>query len=198
VQTHDGFYLRFGSGFGIYEERLESDESDLYGGDVSGRSVGISSVGEFAMGGTIREGLVLGGGLYTAKLLSGHYRSDASSAGDPPLELDPEARDLVMLGPFLDYYPRPSRGLHFMAALGLAGMTATLGGRTDDDDDRYTAVGGGLVFGVGYEWWVGDEWSLGAMARAMAVALSGKDEADVRWFHGIGASPSLMLTLTYH
>lgn len=196
VHRHDGFYLRLGTGFGVYEERMKSDDSDLYGGEISGDSVGLASVGEVAMGGNIRPGLVLGGGLYTARLLSSHYGADDSSAGQPPPELDPAARHLIVLGPFLDYYPRPSGGLHFQAALGLAAASTDVG--NTDEDERYTAGGGGVVFGVGYEWWVGDEWSVGVLARAMAAAVTGKDDAGVRWFHGISTNPSLLFTVTYH
>jgi hypothetical protein len=198
ARVHDGFYLRFGTGFGVYEERLESDDSSVYGGEVGGRTVGIASLGEFAMGGTISSGLVLGGGVYTAKLLSGHFRVDESSPAAPPSELDPELRELTVLGPFLDWYPRPHRGLHLQVAVGLAAVTTTNGGFDEDDEDTYRAFGAGVVLGVGYEWWIGDEWSIGAMARAQAAAVSGEDDAKVRWFHGVSTSPALLLTLTYH
>jgi hypothetical protein len=199
VHTHDGFYLRFATGFGVYEERLESDDTALYGGEVSGRTIGIASLGEFAMGGTVSRGLVLGGGFYTAQLLAGSFKPDGSSAGIPPAELDPDFRELLVVGPFLDWYPRPSRGLHFQVAVGFAGITAgTNGNLGDDDEDAYVAVGGGIVLGAGYEWWIADDWSLGVMARAQAAALSAEDDADVRWFHGVSTGPSLMLTLTYH
>jgi hypothetical protein len=197
--VHDGFYLRFGSGFGVYEERMESDETSLYGGEVGGRTTGVATVGEFAMGGTIARGLVLGGGFYTAKLLAGHFRLDDSSAVNPPGELEPELRDLVMVGPFLDWYPKPTRGLHFQAAVGLASLSSGSRGFDDEDDDaRYDAVGGGLVLGVGYEWWIGDEWSIGALGRIQAAAVTGEDDANVRWFHGVSTGPTLLLTLTYH
>lgn len=200
-RVHDGFYLRFASGFGVYEERLESDDTRVYGGEVGGRTIGLASVGELALGGTVGKGLVVGGGIYTARLLTGHFRLDPGSPAAPPLELDPELRELLVLGPFVDWYPNPRRGLHLQAALGFAGLMSGDGnfrGDDDDDDDRYRAYGGGIVLGIGYEWWIGEEWSLGALARAQAAAVSAKDEADVRWFHGVSTSPSLLLTLTYH
>jgi hypothetical protein len=198
ARVHDGFYLRFGSGFGAYEERVESEKTSLYQGEVAGRTVGLASLGEFAMGGTIGSGFVLGGGVYSAELLVSHFRADHSSAVEPPPELDPELRELVVLGPFIDWYPRPSRGLHLQAAVGFASLTSGTGVAGRDDEDTYRALGGGIVLGVGYEWWIGDEWSLGVLARAQGAAVSGEDEADVRWFHGVSTSPSLLLTLTYH
>ena len=197
AREHGGFYLRFGAGFGVYEERTESEESDVYGGEVSGRSVGLASVGEFAMGGTVGRGLVLGGGIYTARLLSGHFTLDESSPAGLPRELDPELRELVVVGPFMDWYPNPRRGFHLQAALGFASLTDG-GSNFDDDDEDYQAFGGGLVLGVGYEWWIGNEWSLGALARVQGAAVTGKDDADVRWFHGVSTNPALLLTLTYH
>jgi len=199
AHVHDGFYMRLGTGFGMYREQLQNDDdASVHGGDVSGSTIGFASVGEFAIGGTLGRGWVLGGGFYTATLLTGHYKDDDDNEGTLPLEMDPDLRDLVVFGPFVDWYPNPRKGFHLQAALGLAALTSRSGGRWDDDDDGYEAVGAGIVLGVGYEWWVGDEWSLGVLARTQAAALTGEDDEKVRWVHGASATPSLLLTLTYH
>jgi hypothetical protein len=200
AHVHDGFYMRLGTGFGMYREQLENDDdASVHGGDVSGSTIGLASVGEFAIGGTLGRGWVLGGGFYTATLLTGHYRDDNDNEGALPSEMDPDLRDLVVFGPFVDWYPNPRKGFHLQAALGLAALTSRSDGRFgEDDDDDYEAFGAGIVLGVGYEWWIGNEWSLGVLARTQAAGLAGEDNSDVTWVHGASATPSLLLTLTYH
>ena len=59
-------------------------------------------------------------------------------------------------------------------------------------------MGGGLLIGTGYEWWVADEWSIGVLGQFGVRVLSGKDDSGVRWTHVITNSPTLGVTLTYH
>lgn len=197
ARTHDGFYFRLAGGFGVYEESLQSENSEIYEGEVQGRTMGLASVSELALGGTIGRGLVLGGGVYSAELVTATFRADEDSPAPPPSELDPSLRNVSILGPFLDWYPNPKNGLHFQLALGLASMSAGFPGTGPGKAD-YAAFGGGVVLGAGYEWWIGDEWSVGALARVMGVVAAGKDDADVIWTHTLGTRPSLLLTLTYH
>jgi hypothetical protein len=196
--VHDGFYMRFGSGLAAFDERLQSDDSDVYGGEIKSRTRGIATVSELAIGGTISKGVVLGGGIYTADLLASTLRLEKDSAGEPPAELDTGLRNLVLIAPFIDIYPNPRRGFHVQGALGLAALTASVFGSSATDQSKYAAVGGGLMLGAGYEWWIADEWSLGVLGRATISVLTGEDESDVRWIHVPVTSPSFMFTLTYH
>lgn len=199
VRTHDGFYLRLATGFGAYSETIRSERSDRYGGTVKGQSTGFATLGELAVGGTIAPGLVLGGGAYTAQLIAGTFRVNDDSDGDPPPELDPEVRNFALVGPFIDWYPNPKTGFHFQAALGLATLSGVhLDTSAVNDDEPYHAIGGGVMLGVGYEWWVGDEWSMGVSARLLGSFLRGKDDSDVMWNHVAGTGPSPMFTVTYH
>jgi hypothetical protein len=194
--VHDGFYLRFAVGFGVYDERLDSASSASYGGKIEARSRGISTQQEVAIGGTIARGLVLGGGIYTADLIASTLKLDQGSG--VPDELDTELRTFILLGPFLDYYGNPRRGFHLQGALGLAVLTPRMAGDLSTDNDIYRAIGGGLMLGTGYEWWVADEWSLGILARLTLNVLTGKDDSDVRWTHVALTTPSLLVSLTYH
>lgn len=199
VHVHDGFYFRIAAGFGAYSEGLRSESAAAYGGKVKGRSSGFATLGEFALGGTIAKGLVLGGGAYTAQLVSGTYRTYRDSAGVPPPELDPEVRNFALVGPFFDWYPTPHKGFHLQAALGVASLSGVqLDAFPVRDDEPYTAIGGGIMFGVGHEWWIGEQWSMGVLGRVMGALLMGKDDQDVRWYHAAGTSPSVLLTVTYH
>jgi len=190
--------LRAASGFGAYEESLFADDASEYGGDVEGRTVGFASLGELTIGGTIAPGLVLGGGAYTAQLLSAHFKLARDSDGAPPSELDPELRTLALFGPFLQWYPNARRGFHVEAALGFAAITSDSGGSRGFEEPDYQAIGAGLVLGSGYEWFIADEWSIGVLGRMMAAVVTGEDDAEVRWVHGISTTPSLLLSITYH
>lgn len=196
--VHDGFYMRFGSGLAGFDERLQSEDSDVYGGEIKSRTRGIGTVSELAIGGTISKGVVLGGGLYTFDLLASTLRLEDGSVDAPPAELDTGLRNLVLLAPFVDIYPNPRRGFHVQGALGVAALTASVFGSSATDRSKYSAIGGGLMLGAGYEWWIADEWSLGVLGRAMVTVLTGEDESDVRWIHIAATSPSFMFTLTYH
>jgi hypothetical protein len=199
ARTHDGFYFRLGTGFGAYSESLQSEDAGIYGGKVKGTNTGFATLGELALGGTIGKGLVLGGGAYTAQLIASTFRVNQDSAGPPPPELDPEIRNFALVGPFLDWYPNPKKGFHLQAALGLATLSSIhIDTSAVNDDNPYHAAGAGIMLGAGYEWWIGEEWSMGAMARMLGAVLVGKDDSDVTWYHAAGTGPSPMFTVTYH
>jgi hypothetical protein len=193
TRLHDGFYLRIASGFGVVDERLSSIGGSQT--EVEGRNRGVATVAEFALGGTLGKGWVLGGGIYSADLIASTYKTVADRG--PPVALDPELRSLALIAPFCDYYPTPAEGLHFSLALGLATLTPRVFGDRATEQSRYLAVGGGLMLGTGFEWWVSDEWSLGVLARTTVAILTGTEE-EQRWRHVVSTSPSLLLTLTYH
>lgn len=195
---HNGFYLRLGSGFGVFDERLSSESSATYGGEVRGRNRGIAQLAELAIGGTIGEAWVLGGGIYSADLLASTYKTGDGASATPPAELDPELRNVALIGPFFDWYPNPHRGFHLQGALGLATLTPRIFGDSATERSEYLAVGAGLMLGAGYDVWVDEEWSLGVLARTTAAVCSGEDDVDVSWLHLVITSPALLVTLTYH
>lgn len=197
VHVHDGFYFRFASGFGVYTETLRSEETDLYGGDrVEGSGLGFATVGDLAMGGTVACGLVFGGGIFTADLVTGTFRTNTDSPANPPEELDPGLRSLVVAGPMIDWYFNPRKGLHFLGSLGWAWLSAA--DRAGAGSDDYYALGGGAVVGLGYDWWIGEQWSLGVMGRVMGVVVWGKDDDGTSWLHTAGTTQSALVNITYH
>jgi hypothetical protein len=196
--VHDGFYLRFGTGFGGYDERLGSRSSTTYAGEIEGRNRGVATLGELSIGGTLGRGWVVGGGIFSADVLATTYKSGEDSSQLPPTELDPELRNVALIGPFFDRYLDPTEGFHFQVALGIATLTPRVFGHSGTEQSEYLAVGGGLMLGAGYDWWVAEEWSLGVLARTTATVVRGRDDSDVRWMHVVVTSPGLLLTLTYH
>lgn len=146
--------------------------------DTSG--VGIPS--ELAFGGTLAPGLVLGLGNYGVVFPA------------PESERDPGQLAFNAWGPFLDYYFDPRSGAH------VEGGVMFVYGLSSEKDEVESAYGPGygLMLGAGYEWWVGEQWSVGAILRATyyAVRLEGSDtglESDVKAF-----VPALLFGATYH
>jgi hypothetical protein len=186
--------MRFAMGLGAYSESFQSRDTPRYGGESGGDASGFATVGEFAIGGTAAPGLVLGGGIYTASMVTGSFSPDEGVT--VPDELDPERRDFQVVGPFIDWYPNPSKGLHLQAAIGFASIQSGWG--SERSEPEYAAYGGGVMLGVGYEWFVADEWSLGVMGRITGAVVTGEDDNGVRFYHAVGTSPSLLLAVTYH
>jgi hypothetical protein len=54
------------------------------------------------------------------------------------------------------------------------------------------------MLGVGYEFWVGSQWSLGGIARLLLVSGSLRADGSEVDFSGKGYAPSLLFTATHH
>lgn len=189
AHVHDGFYLRLGTGFGSYSETLRRS-----GEDNDTLITGITSAGEWTLGGTIRPGLIIGGGVFSATTLA----SDRVVRGStPPGDIVDARGDFAIVGPFFDYYFDPRKGLHVEGALGIANVRG-LSIESGSFDKDHIAVGFGMVAGFGYEWWVSNEWSIGILGRLSAAVAASKDDNDNRWWHLVGASPSVLFTATYN
>jgi hypothetical protein len=179
ARTHDGFYFRFGTGLTFLWDSIDSRNFEA--AHLRGLGVG----GELLIGGTPAPGLVIGGGTAGATVYS------------PALEIDgrdmtraPDVLGLSAIGVFADYYPQPSRGLHFQAFAGYAVLQA------DGSAPRKSPDGLALSVGAGHEWWLADEWSIGAMLRLLYATLV-YDSAWLNERHSVLA-PALMVTVTYH
>jgi hypothetical protein len=186
---HDGFYLRLSTGFGPYNESISERGEDPHT-TVSG----VATVGDLAIGGSPRPGLVLGGAVWSSSVLVAEARTDAGALVPPSAG---QRSSYSVIGPWMDYYFNPSGGLHMPASLGFAvvrGLDAE-GARFNRDQ---VALGAGLMIGLGYEWWVSDEWSLGILARLTGIVATSKDDDGRRWIHAIGSAPSVLFTATYN
>ncbi|HEY0713879.1 MAG TPA: hypothetical protein VGF45_14460 [Polyangia bacterium] len=189
AHLHDGFYLRLGTGFGSYSEGIRQS-----GADKQTTVSGIANAFELAIGGAVRPGLIFGGGLWSSTVLASS-RTVRGTA--PPPEVIDSRGDFQLVGPFFDYYTNPRGGFHMQGAFGLANVRGWSTESANFDEDSIS-VGGGLMFGVGYDWWVSKEWSIGILGR-MTVGITGQeDKADVRWYHAVGGTPSVLFTGTYN
>jgi hypothetical protein len=198
-RRHDGLYLRFGFGFGALRSHMLRQVGSDLGNDfsVAGTVSGMATMWEFALGGTPSRGLVLGGGIYTASFVVSEFRPRGwyeTERGALPAEVNPAGGDLSVIGPFIDYYFKPGKGLHLQAATGLATLgTSPFGHRRGDG-----ALGAGLMLGFGHEWWVSEEWGIGVLGRFVGGVLVQEDAGGTDWIHVMGTMPSVLLTATYH
>lgn len=200
AHSHDGFYLRIASGFGVYDELARSEEDvERFDGRLRIQARGFAVVRELALGGTPYPGFVVGGGIFGVEVVTS---SVTTSRDDTDIDLSrdvaPESRDLSIIGVFVDRYFVPASGLHIQAALGLANQYGVRVDGKPFNQGEYSPFGPGGILGIGYETWVTDQWSLGVLARFGASVLFGKDAQGTRWVHYITNSPSFLMTVTYH
>lgn len=196
MHRHDGFYLRLGLGVGNFSFTADVEEDGQKAATVE--TSGIVPMSEVAFGGTIAPGVVLGGGIYTAGTAGGSRDFDITpegGGGSVSEELD--TGPFGMVGPFIDIYPNPEQGLHIQAAVGFATYSVTEPSSESVDDISLTGLG--LMAGVGYEWWIGEQWSFGILGRVMVGKLSGEDPSDSdETYSATAVAPGLLATITYH
>jgi hypothetical protein len=147
-RTHDGFYLRVGVGPGYALGTLASPAG-------SGDSTGVNVSTQLAIGWTLRPGLVIGGGTFPMVVPSPTY--DGMDAG---------GQHVSATGAFVDYYLDPRKGLHFQG-----GLLFALGYLDGGERASHVGAGYGGTLGIGYDFFVTDEWSVGGIVRATAYRL---------------------------
>jgi hypothetical protein len=177
VREHDGFYLSIGLGLSFVADSISSTRFD------EARLSGFGLADQLAIGGTPVRGLVLGGALEDASTFAPTLTVDGRTRSDGP-----NTFGLSIVGPFAEYYFDPSQGLHAEVLLGLSFLTA--------DDSRDLPVGFAGSLGVGYEWWVGPQSSVGFLARVAYSRLT-YDPNRLDESHSVIA-PSIVARYTYH
>jgi hypothetical protein len=116
--------------------------------------------------------------------------------GSPSTQLNgktvsgPKQLALAAIGPFIDYYLDPHHGYHAQAFIGVASL------RANDSSPSQDPTGFALSIGVGDEWWIGDQWSLGVLASFLFASMS-YDTSGIDETHSL-VVPTIQATLTYH
>src|SRR5690606_23415874 len=152
---HDGFYTRLGINYGItgggFAVGRGDDQRRL---DYSGSQLDL----DLLVGGTPSNGIAVGGGLLMGALL----QPDMEEGNQ---RVAPRNVPVLLIGPFVDGFFQPNGGWHAGALLGLAAL-----GKTDHTEG--SAGFGGAVW-LGYDRWVGADWSIGGQLRFLGMAASG-------------------------
>jgi hypothetical protein len=173
-QTHDGFFLQLDVGLGYL-----STSVDFMGQEATISGVTIPSA--LLLGGTVGP-VVIGGGFFGDYAPSPTFKlGDVESEGDVSLTL-------IGVGVFADFYPDPHGGLHIQPFLGYGALEASRDGDVSGSDP----TGPVFAIGVGHDWWVADEWSIGVMGRFAYAPLKYEDVS----YNTI--APAVLATFTYH
>ena len=184
--VHDGFYLRLAAGIGGGHTSVSSDRAPNFG--VGGPGLALN----LWLGGTPWRGVALGGLL----TYQGHNEGDTVVEGR-----DTGAGSnagVFVVGPFIDAFPDPMRGLHFGGALGLAGVATKADSHMLEDDLRvrnYSGGGLGASAWIGYMGFVGPEYSIGGLLQLTGYATNEKKDDDRK---ASGYAVSLSLSALYH
>jgi hypothetical protein len=170
--NHDGFFFRMGLGLAYASAPLEVEGEDA--GSAKGAGVSV----EFLFGGTPAPGVVIGGGLIGHTFPSPTLEDE--DGDEAPFD---STLNLSTIDIFLNLYPDPKQGFQVQALLGFALATlvdddgdAVFVDPTNDEDVEFTGPVVGA--GVGYEGFVGQQWSIGVMGRVLYAPLSSTTDID--------------------
>lgn len=182
---HDGLLLRSAPGVTAFWSIVSGVTGPAPRTSV--RGIGQSSTLE--LGGTPGPGLVLGGTVWVARI------DPVFVDGGKHVSSDDDSVKLTQLriGPFIDFYPQPTRGFHGTLAASLVVEFET---DTKGDAIEPLSYGASLATGAGYEWFVAREVSLGILARfafGTVVRTSAGATEQLTFL-----APELALTATYH
>jgi hypothetical protein len=194
--VHDGLYLRLAGGLGGATDRLTGSGRSSEGpiGRLRGSVSSIAGATQVAVGFTPLRGWVLGVAIDTVTL-SGGQASLKEELG----QFEFGTSQLAVYGVLIDYYHDALRGFHVQATGGITSYVMSQGQALSDGviAPPHAAVGGGFSLGLGNQWWISPEWSVGVLPRLMLGWASGTDQfGAVHRHRGIGYS--LLLTMTYH
>jgi len=194
VRTHDGFFLRFGLGYAMANATGDIESytpGTVVEGKISGGGVGT----EIAIGGSPSPGFAIAGAILNHTFFDPTFEVQGTE-----LDTSNGAARLTAIGVLAQLYPNPEQGLFFQGFLGYAegDYEFDIGGYTESSE---TGTGFAAALGIGYDFWVGEQWSLGPAARVTYSKLtydettisgtSAKDEWSV-WI------PTVLFGVSYH
>jgi len=184
--THDGFFFQGNIGLGYLSTSPDFGDIELVDGDpkISGFGVG----GGLLFGGTPAPGLVIGGGTANVVAISPKYTVD----GEEIEAFDDVNLNLSTIGVFGTFYPDPHGGLSLHLMLAYAVLSASSDGDTSDNNPDGPAITAGL----GYDFWVAPEWSIGVFGRFTYAATKWEEDGFEAKYPVL--APALLATFTYH
>ncbi len=185
VHMHDGWYLSAGLGGGYFTDDFE--QTFVVVREAQGQATGSSGAFHIALGGTPARGLVLGGAVLVDQVADPKITVDGVDVSDQD---DISVGTFVLVGPFVDWYFTAGEGLHLMGVLG--GASIRVKDASGSQDENVNPGGAGASVGLGYNWWVGEQWSLGVLGRGTGATLFGENLS-----HRVTAG-ALMLFASHH
>lgn len=123
-------------------------------------------------GGTPGGGLVIGAGLFTL-----NATDPDAEVGDETVSTNDLELSFAQLALFGDWFPDPHGGFHVGLGVGPAAVVAKVDNRASDDQATSGGLAGTLF--LGYDFWVGDEWSIGGLLTFTSASTKNtEDGAD--------------------
>ena len=176
-RTHDGFFLRMGLGGGFANSSSDSPYGDV---NVKGGAVDL----ELSIGGNIVENFALHADLFGLFIPGPTLEMDG-------YETDTGAEDVSFsinaFGAGFTYYFMPVN-LYVSLSAGLAVLQMQVENMTSETDPGF-----GTRFMIGKEWWVSDEWGLGAAGNFIFSVV--KDSDDSTW---VSMGGGLLFSVTFN
>jgi hypothetical protein len=195
VRMHDSFYMRMTVGAGYLGANQRFEPAPVPIATQAGSTTlvlqpsalsvgGFTTSFDFMFGGTPVPGFVVGG-----TFIFNAVSNPTVTLGDTSVSSD---NSLVFWMPamFIDVFPNPAQGFH---AGGIVGVSVVDWERSGTGSDA-SGVGGGAF--VGYDAWVGNQWSLGGLVRALGATASDTDSRGRAKFT-VG-SIALLVSALYH
>jgi len=205
ARTHDGFFLRFGLGMAIHKTSIKQSADN-----VTGRTIELTGNGvafDLQIGGTVAKGLILAGDLGGHVINDPEVKITADNSSVSATDKIKGTLTYSRVGGVVVFYPSPTSGLHLFGGGGFGTMNVKY------DDSSITtdkASGAQINGGIGYEGWIGNEWSMGGLLRLDVPFLKGTSSQPIvdqnnRFvrFQDVksevtGVIPTIMLNFTYN
>jgi hypothetical protein len=127
---------------------------------------------DLSFGGTVGNALVLCGTLYAQSTASKTLEREAGA----DIELG-GGLALLLFGFGMHWYPVPTSGFNIGGMLGLG-----LAGGDTASSSSFTTVGGfggAVSVDVGYDFWIAEQWSIGATLRATGGSFHGQSSGNL-------------------
>jgi hypothetical protein len=188
--VHDGFYLRLGAGIGLGRTSISTEDS------ASSPNFGVGGAGlalNLWIGGTPWRGVALGG------MASYQGLNDDDTVVEGQGTGAGANSHALLLGPFIDVFPDPMRGLHFGGSLALAFVGTNADSHFLEEQlnaPDYSGGGLGASAWIGYMGWVGPEYSMGGLLQLTGYGTNNKEDRIER--KASGYAVSLSFTALYH
>jgi hypothetical protein len=159
VEAHDGFFLRLTLGFGAGDTTLEAPEDTTLGvfGGTELSFSGFSGFFSVDVGASLVENLILHGRISDFLTPGPTVSIDGDEIGDADSDA---STGWILVAPALTYYIMPAN-IYLTVAPGATRVVVDTGSGTTGRSQW----GFGLNADAGIEWWVGDQWGLGAALR---------------------------------
>jgi hypothetical protein len=185
--------MGIGTGYG-----LAKTSGSFAGSSLTAHYEGVGPALELLFGGTPARGLVVGGGFVGQDIWDPETTIDSNNPNVPQSLNFEGALGVLALGPFMDWFPDEKGGAHVGGMIGFGGI-----GLRDRSGNPDIGLGGSLW--TGYDFWIADQWSLGAELRGVfargtrdvATPSSGFGFAPTR-FEDTASSFELLFTALLH